>query len=90
MNRIYLLTIILLVIALIFAFQNPNSINMKFLFWHLNGPLSLIIIVSFFIGFASGMCLLGYRLWRRNHEIKALNKKLSEQQTPPSIPVSKS
>jgi len=90
MNRIYLLTIFLLVIALIFAFQNPNSIDMKFLFWHLNGPLSLIIIVSFFIGFAGGMCLLGYKLWRRSSEIKALSKKLTEQQNLPSAPVSKS
>ena len=75
MNRIYIVTIILLTIALIFAFQNTQPIDMKFLFWNFNGPLSLITIITFFIGFGGGMSIMSFRVWKKNQELKSLKKK---------------
>jgi uncharacterized integral membrane protein len=74
----YIITILLLIIALIFTFQNTESISMRFLKWDFTGSQALIIILIFFLGFAGGWLLGLSSAWRKNREIRALKRKTDE------------
>jgi len=78
MNRTYLITIFLLVIALIFAIQNTATISIKFLMWSFDGSQALMLAIILFIGFLSGWLFGLNKVWKKNSEIKALNKKISD------------
>jgi uncharacterized integral membrane protein len=74
----YIITILLLIIALIFTFQNTDGISMKFLMWNFTGSQALVIILIFFLGFAGGWLLGLSSAWRKNGEIRALKRKADE------------
>ncbi|MBK9732436.1 MAG: LapA family protein [Chitinophagaceae bacterium] len=80
MNRIYIVTIILLVIALIFAIQNIATVSLHFLFWKFEGSMSLVTIVIFVVGFAGGWLLETRKVWIKNSQLKTVQKKLDELQ----------
>jgi uncharacterized integral membrane protein len=84
MQRSYLITIFLLILALIFTFQNTGTINPRFLFWNFSGSLALITVIIFFIGFASGWLLGLSSAWKKNREIRELKKQLAEGSKPTS------
>ena len=50
MNAKILGIIILLVMVVIFAVQNTQTVNIKFLFWGFETSAVLSILISFFIG----------------------------------------
>ncbi|MFI5135107.1 MAG: lipopolysaccharide assembly protein LapA domain-containing protein [Chitinophagales bacterium] len=77
MQRTYLITIFLLLIALIFAIQNTTAISIKFLMWNFGGSQALIIAIILLLGFVSGWLVGLSKVWKKNSEIKALNKKIS-------------
>ena len=74
----YIVTILLLIIALIFAFQNTDPIVLKFWPGSFAGSQALIIILIFFLGFAGGWLLGLTSAWKKNREIRALKKKTEE------------
>lgn len=78
MRSIYIVTIILLILALIFAFQNTTSISLKFIAWQFTGSQALIIIIIFFLGLCSGWFLGLSIVWRKNREIRSLKKQVNE------------
>ncbi|MBX7108198.1 MAG: LapA family protein [Chitinophagales bacterium] len=80
MNRIYIITIILLVVALIFAIQNIATVSLGFLFWHFEGSMSLVTILIFIVGFAAGWLLEARKVWMKNSQLNAVQKKLDELQ----------
>ncbi|MEO6169185.1 MAG: LapA family protein [Chitinophagales bacterium] len=80
MNRIYIVTIILLVIALIFAIQNIDTVSLGFLFWHFEGSMSLVTLLIFIIGFLAGWLLEARKVWIKTSQLKTVQKKLDELQ----------
>lgn len=80
MNRIYIITIILLVAALIFAIQNTAATELHFLFWKFQGSQALMTILMFVVGFIAGWILEARKVWIRNSKIKTIQKKLDEMQ----------
>ena len=50
--------IILLVILLIFAIQNTQSVVVKLLFWEISTSAALTILVSYLIGFLTGWLVM--------------------------------
>ena len=80
MNRIYIITIILLVAALIFAIQNTTATELHFLFWKFQGSQAVMTILMFVVGFAAGWILEARKVWIRNSKIKTIQKKLDEMQ----------
>jgi uncharacterized integral membrane protein len=80
MNRIYILTIILLLFALVFAIQNTSTIALGFLFWNFQGSLAFITLLIFFFGFIAGWILPARKVWLKNSQIKTLRSKLDEVQ----------
>ena len=86
MNRIYIITIILLVIALIFAIQNTDAIILHFLFWSFNGSQAFMTILIFIVGFVAGWILELRKVWTKNQQLKTIQKKLDEMQKTMNIP----
>ena len=86
MNRIYIITILLLVIALIFAIQNTATISIRFLMWTFGGSQALIIAIILFLGFFSGWMLGLSKVWKKNQQIKSLNKKITTLESNPPAP----
>lgn len=91
MNRYYILIIIILIIALIFAIQNTAAIELHFLFWTFNGSQALVIILIFALGFGAGWLMEARKLWIKKNELKAIRKKLAEAEKPviPPLPDSR-
>lgn len=80
MNRIYIITIILLVLALIFAIQNTATVALRFLFWQFEGSMAFVTILIFVIGFLAGWLLEARKVWVSNSQLKTIQKKLDEMQ----------
>lgn len=80
MNRIYLITIILLLLALIFAIQNTATVSLRMLFWKTETSIAFVTILIFTIGFAAGWLLEAGKVWKKNTQLKSIQKKLDEMQ----------
>ncbi len=62
--------IILLVLLVIFAIQNPQPVAVKFLFWETNTSAVVSILASFIIGFLTGWLLGLFRSQERAKVIR--------------------
>lgn len=80
MNRIYLITMILLLLALIFAIQNTATVSLHMLFWKTETSIAFVTILIFTIGFAAGWLLEAGKVWKKNNQLKSIQKKLDEVQ----------
>lgn len=86
MRSTYIVTIILLILALIFAFQNTTSISLNFIAWQFAGSQALIIVIIFFLGLLSGWFLGLSIVWRKNREIRLLKRQVSDSLKTTSTP----
>ncbi len=59
---------ILLVLLLIFIFQNTAETHFKFLFWSFTLPLWLVLLITALVAFVVGQFAL---MWRRHRRRKA-------------------
>ncbi len=80
MKRTYIAIIFILVLALIFAFQNTDPISLKFLAWQINGSQALIILSIFFIGYLGGWLLGMVKLPKIKREVRDLKKQSAMSQ----------
>jgi uncharacterized integral membrane protein len=71
----YIVAILFLLLALIFAMQNVTEITVNFFTWTWSLSLSLLVIIIFLIGLICGLLLLVRSIWRKNKEIKSLKRK---------------
>ena len=88
MQRAYIITIFLLILALIFTFQNTASTSLKFLKWDFAGSVALITLIIFFVGLIGGWFMGWSSVWKKNKEIRALKKQVTDLSKPPSTPSS--
>jgi len=60
-----LITIAVLVcLAVIFAIQNHQTVNVWFLFWEITGSRAMVLLLTFTVGFFAGW-LAGFRLKKK-------------------------
>lgn len=88
MQRAYIITIFLLILALIFTFQNTASVSMKFLVWNFTGSVALNTIIIFFVGLTGGWLMGWSSVWNKNKQIRALKKQVAELSKSPPPPSS--
>ena len=50
-----IISLLLLILAVIFAIQNSNALTVKFLIWEITLPVALIIIISLTVGAIIGL-----------------------------------
>jgi uncharacterized integral membrane protein len=81
-NIVYLITaLLILLIGIIFALQNPESTNVKFLFWEYEGSRAIVLFLTFFMGIVIGIFISIANLMRKDRIIsKQVNqiRKLEE------------
>jgi uncharacterized integral membrane protein len=88
--------VILLVLLLIFAVQNPGSTEVEFITFSSTAPLLLIILVSAAVGLLLGVAIMlpgsirrSSRLRRLDSEIRVLEKKQAADTVPQAQPTEK-
>ena len=52
------LAVVLLLVVVVFAFQNSAGVDVKFLFWTARSPMILLILGTYLLGMFSGWGLL--------------------------------
>ena len=83
-----LFALALSVLAVVFAFMNNEDVIVDFAFFETQGPLALVLILTFVIGVVVGILgMLPGRL-RKRQEVRALRKQHQEAptETPPVVP----
>ncbi len=83
-----ILSLLVAIVAVVFAFQNPDPVDVGFLtFQSVPVPLALVIIVSLLVGVLLGsLGALPSRL-RSRGRVKTLEKRIAELETAPSARV---
>jgi len=69
MKKFLILSIFLIILTTIFAIQNSENTIVQFLFFKINIPLALVIIISLTIGI-----IIGFLLNIVSNKKKSLNK----------------
>lgn len=78
---VFLLTSLLFILCtFIFAFQNFNLVNVKFLFWQFMAPTIVIAITFFVSGFLFASLVHTFRYLSFEKILKQLGVKMSEMQ----------
>jgi uncharacterized integral membrane protein len=54
---ILIFALVLCLVALIFAIQNPQTVSLSFLLWNAHSSLALIIILVFLVGLLAGVII---------------------------------
>ena len=65
MNAKEIIAIVLVILLVIFAIQNTQTVDIRFLFWQISTAAVLGILVSFGVGFLAGWF---FRLSRKKKE----------------------
>jgi len=72
--KIILISILFLVVAII-ASQNTNTTELKFLFWSIQAPLIVMIVVIFILGLVIGLIFSSnYERKKKKEEFEILKK----------------
>ena len=72
------LSLAIAVLAVIFAVQNPNVVQISFLVWKASAPLALALLISFILGFVFGLLILTSRLVKKGILVPKLKKRIEE------------
>ena len=79
-------SIIIAAVALLFAFQNIEVVNITFFQWGFSGPVSLVIIASLLIGFVIGLIFFipnsmasKWKIKLQKEAIEKLQKQLEDE-----------
>ncbi len=75
-----IISLLIALVAVIFALQNTEVIQVKFVLWVIEGSLALILMVTFLVG-----VLVGY-LASIPGRIKMKKKLTQQQESPPTTP----
>jgi uncharacterized integral membrane protein len=73
--------IIILILAVIFAFQNTENVKLTVYFWKFNSPLIIVILVSIIIGLLSGIYIRGIKR-EVKEKIEKKEEKVKEELKP--------
>ncbi|TNF56163.1 LapA family protein [bacterium] len=72
------LALILALMLMVFSFQNPDVIPLKFVKWEYQGSLTLILVVSFAAGMLAGIFSLIPPWWRKAKTSRLQKKRIQE------------
>ncbi|WP_051141309.1 LapA family protein [Salisaeta longa] len=75
-------SLLLAVLAVVFALQNTATITVNLLFYETRGSAALVIILSFAVGVLVGLLATIPRRMRDRREIKQLKRDLRDAHTP--------
>lgn len=65
-------------VAVVFALQNIASITVAFLFWHITGSLSVVLLLAIVAGMLMSVLVSIPEVFRDQMKIRALYKRIEE------------
>ncbi len=71
-------TFLLCVLVLVFAFQNWEAGQLRLVFYTIEIPITLLILISIFIGYSLGLIYMQKKVMNKEKEIKELKSKLKD------------
>ena len=75
--RQLLVAIALILLAVIFAYQNSDPVRVHFYFWEFTqASMAFVILLTLIIGLITGMLFLAAGVYRRNQTISAQKKRI--------------
>lgn len=79
--RQLIIAILIALIAIIFALQNAETVNVNILFWELtNTSMALVLMITLIIGIISGLLFLAPGIYKRNKTIQEQKRRILELQ----------
>lgn len=72
-------SLILAIIAVIFALQNPQTMDVNLLFFETQGSTALILMLTFALGIVVGLLSTLPKQWRARRKLKELRKQQSSE-----------
>lgn len=82
-----ILSLLVSILAVIFAFQNPEPVDIEFLtLQSVPVPLALVVIVTLLVGVLVGTLFSVPNRFRARGRIKKLEKRIAELETTPDAP----
>jgi uncharacterized integral membrane protein len=76
MPYLLILAVIIAILAVIFALQNPDPITVSFLFFELQSSLALVLLLTLFTGILLGIVVLTLRMFKLQRKISAYKKEI--------------
>jgi putative membrane protein len=73
-----ILALLIAVLAVFFALQNPTVVPISFLIWHFEGSVALVLLAAYLLGAVSVVLVLLPGIVRRGRKIAVQNKKIKE------------
>lgn len=80
MILLLIVSLLIAVLAIVFAVQNAAPVTVTFLLWQFKGSLALILLLTFVLGVVVALLAVLPGIVRRSREIAGYKKKLSEAQ----------
>jgi len=75
--RQLLIAIVLILLAVIFVFQNSDPVRVQFYFWEFTqASMAFVLLLTLVIGVITGMLFFAAGLYRRNQTINAQKKRI--------------
>lgn len=74
-----IIALILSVVMAYFAVQNSQTTQVTFLGWYYDGPLVIILLLTFGVGVISTFLAMFPGSFRKSREISKLNSRMTEQ-----------
>ena len=81
MPLLFIITaLIIAIVVVIFAVQNSSIALVSFLMWQFQGSLAMVLLLTFVLGFMTGLLVILPKLIRRSLAVRSQRKKLEESQ----------
>ncbi len=80
MILLLIMSLLIAVLAIVFAVQNAAPVTVTFLLWQFKGSLALILLLTFVLGVMVALLAVLPGIVRRSSEIAGYKKKLTEMQ----------
>ena len=75
--RQLLIAIVLILLAVIFAFQNSDPVRVHFYFWEFTqASMAFVLLLTLVIGLITGMLFFAAGMYKRNQTINAKKKRI--------------
>jgi len=77
------LALVIVVLTAFFALQNAQRIRVALFFWEVEGPLVMVLLVTFAAGIVAGWLAAIPALWRQSRSIAQLNREARQPRQGP-------
>jgi len=78
MQFFVIVALLVAVLAILFAVQNPLTVTIKFLLWKFQGSFALILLACFALGFVTSVLLSLSGIFKRGKIIRKQSKRIQE------------